>query len=117
MSPASIASQTRYSVIILVILAGGSLMSGFFAYKIFPVSASTKIADSAFTSNSFACAVYGCVINNVVIPVITRKNAKLHLMLCFIFLSSTLPLRLRSYNYRMHLCYFTTKDMKKIDRE
>src|SRR5690625_3968990 len=90
MSPASIASQTRYSVIILVILAGGSSMSGLFVYKIFPVSASTKIAVSASMSNFFACAVYGCVMNIVVITGINSNNAKLLLMLYVYFFSCTL---------------------------
>src|SRR5699024_6373343 len=55
----SIASQTRYSVIIFVMLAGGSASSGFLAYKILPVSASTKIAESALTSNVCACDTSG----------------------------------------------------------
>src|SRR5699024_10106395 len=58
-SPLSIASKTRYSVIILVMLAGGNALSASFSYNTFPVSASTIMADFAFVSNDFASDACG----------------------------------------------------------
>src|SRR5699024_5593996 len=53
-SPFAICSKTIYSVIIFVILAGGNASSASFAYKTFPVPASTIIAVFAFVSIPFA---------------------------------------------------------------
>ncbi len=44
------ASRSRYSVIIFVMLAIGSLLSAFLLYKIFPDEASIIIAADALTS-------------------------------------------------------------------
>ncbi|MNI27911.1 hypothetical protein D3C73_816670 [compost metagenome] len=65
--PLSMLSRTKYSVIILAILAGGSATSAFVSYRILPVLASIKIAD--FTSRfnvgggtaSAACRVEGFI--------------------------------------------------------
>src|SRR5690606_8186107 len=71
--PSAIASSTKYSVIIFVILAGGSLISEFFSNKIFPVFASTIIADSASTLNvGCACTVI-CGTKSIIIVMIDRK--------------------------------------------
>ena len=59
--PASIASIVRRIVIIFVTLAGGRISCAFFSKRIFPVSASIKIADGALTSSDVTSAAYAVV--------------------------------------------------------
>src|SRR5699024_9669038 len=81
--------QTRYSVIILVILAGGKTSSGFLANKTFPVSASTKIADWASRSSVFAYVTFACPNKDAIITKVTKKNDTILLILFFTFSTST----------------------------